>query len=129
MELRELNNNKITVKAGLSNGLLGNAFKTGRGLNSESIEKILNAYPEINAEWLLTGKGEMLKKEEASGIGISGSYEFDKVFTKCIELTRENEDLRCEIERLKNNASSTVGVANVAKQVDTVKRKEVETLK
>ena len=30
-------------------------------MTSESIEKIYSKYPEINIEWLLTGKGEMLK--------------------------------------------------------------------
>lgn len=64
MSVCDLNNNKTTVQAGLSNGLLGNAFKSGKGLNSDSIEKILLAYTNLNAEWLLTGKGEMLKSIE-----------------------------------------------------------------
>ena len=59
-----LNDNKITVKAGLSVGLLGKSRKSTGGLTSESIEKILYSFPGINPEWLLTGKGEMLKKEE-----------------------------------------------------------------
>ncbi len=32
-------------------------------LNSDFLDKILSEIPEINAEWLLTGKGEMLKNE------------------------------------------------------------------
>jgi len=55
-----LNNNKITVQCGLSNGLLGNAFKSGKGLNSDSIEKILYRYPDLNSDWLLTGRGTMI---------------------------------------------------------------------
>lgn len=60
MEIKELNKNKVTVQCGLSNGLLNNAFNTGRGLNSESIEKILKTYTDLNADWLLTGRGDML---------------------------------------------------------------------
>ena len=57
----------MTVTAGLSVGLIGRAIKSKSGLNSDSIEKILCAYPELNPNWLLTGRGEMLitnKQEE-----------------------------------------------------------------
>lgn len=41
----------------------------GKGLKSEiggdKIVKILSVYPEINPTWLLTGKGEMLLKEDS----------------------------------------------------------------
>ncbi|MGV4555828.1 S24 family peptidase [Ornithobacterium rhinotracheale] len=39
--------------------------KKERPLNSDAIENILLIYPETNPEWLLTGKGEMLKDEKA----------------------------------------------------------------
>lgn len=55
-----INNNQMTVAAGLSVGLIGKAIKLKSGLNSDSIEKILCAYPNLNPTWLLTGKGEML---------------------------------------------------------------------
>lgn len=55
-----INNNQLTVNAGLSVGLIGKAIKSKSGLNSDSIEKILCAYPELNPNWLLTGRGEML---------------------------------------------------------------------
>ncbi len=56
-----INYNQITVAAGLSNGLIGKAKSNAKGLTSTNIEKILLAYPELSAEWLLTGKGDMLK--------------------------------------------------------------------
>jgi repressor LexA len=63
MAFRRINNNMLTVTAGLSVGLIGKAIANNSGINSTSIEKILHSYPEINPEWLLTGKGEMLKKD------------------------------------------------------------------
>lgn len=39
----------------------GNAKKTP--LNSTAIENILSEIPDLNTEWLLTGKGEMLKND------------------------------------------------------------------
>ena len=32
--------------------------------SADSLEKLINTMENINAEWLLTGKGEMLKKQE-----------------------------------------------------------------
>jgi len=41
----------------------------GRNLpSSQFIEKLLNAYPELDAGWLLTGKGQMLKSPPAAAI-------------------------------------------------------------
>lgn len=56
-----INDNQLTVDAGLSIGLIGKAKKTGKAMNSSNIEKILNAYPELNPEWLMLGTGEMIR--------------------------------------------------------------------
>ena len=56
-----LNNNKVTVQAGLSVGLLGKAIKNNAGLNSETIDKILHTFVDLNPSWLLNGDGNMLK--------------------------------------------------------------------
>lgn len=42
-----------------------------QALGSDIIERIIAKYPEINAEWLLTGEGEMLKN--TGNISISGN--------------------------------------------------------
>lgn len=61
MTSKGINNNMITVTAGLSIGQIGKAISNNSGINSNSIEKILHAYKDLNPEWLLTGKGSMLK--------------------------------------------------------------------
>lgn len=45
---------------GLSNGTLGAAFSGGRGMRSDNVEKILQTYPELSAEWLMRGTGSMI---------------------------------------------------------------------
>lgn len=60
MDSQGINNNQMTVKAGLSVGLIGSARKKRTGLHSNNIEKILHAYPELNPSWLITGRGKML---------------------------------------------------------------------
>lgn len=65
MENEQINDNQMTVAAGLSNGTIGKA-RAGitKSLNSDNIEKILNAYPNLSPAWLLTGEGSMLKEDK-----------------------------------------------------------------
>lgn len=64
MDLKNLNDNELTVKAKLSIGLIGKAKKSSRrGLYSDTIEKILKAFPEINPVWFISGEGDMFKQE------------------------------------------------------------------
>jgi phage repressor protein C with HTH and peptisase S24 domain len=65
MKYKGLNDNKITVDTGISNGLIGKARVRG-ALSQENISKILYKYSELDANWLLTGKGEMLKSDNTS---------------------------------------------------------------
>lgn len=61
MKNKGINDNQMTVSAGLSVGLIGKAKGSIRGMNAINIEKILLAYPDLNSDWLLTGRGDMLK--------------------------------------------------------------------
>ncbi|MGE4345895.1 MAG: helix-turn-helix transcriptional regulator [Flavobacteriaceae bacterium] len=44
-----------------------------QALSSDVIERIISKYPDINIEWLLTGKGEMLKSDTIKAIPTSNS--------------------------------------------------------
>ncbi|MGD2035091.1 MAG: hypothetical protein PVF73_08560 [Bacteroidales bacterium] len=63
MDSKGINNNRMTVQAGLSIGLIGSARKKKAGLHSDNVEKILKAYPELNPGWLITGRGSMFRNE------------------------------------------------------------------
>ncbi len=63
MTFKGLNANRVTVDAGLSNGLVGRAIKTHKGLHSDTIEKILLAYGDLSPVWLVMGEGEMVKSK------------------------------------------------------------------
>jgi len=47
-------------KSDLSNGYVKSIKKS---LGTEKLDNVLNAFPELNREWLLYGEGEMLKSE------------------------------------------------------------------
>jgi phage repressor protein C with HTH and peptisase S24 domain len=50
---------KFSESAGLSHGLIG-AIKKGTSFGVDKLEKILVIYPDLNVNWLVTGKGSML---------------------------------------------------------------------
>ena len=64
-EFKGLSIRKLEKKIGASNGLIGNAIMKNRDIQSKWMSIIIEIFPEINAEWLLTGKGKMLKKGES----------------------------------------------------------------
>lgn len=94
MEYKGLNDNKITVETGISNGLIGKARKRG-GLSQENISKILHAYADLDANWWFRGEGKMIlgeKKEKNSPI------EWEKIIKSQQELLDFKQH---EIDRLK----------------------------
>ncbi len=58
-ETKGLSIRQFSKSVGISHSLL----KKTTALGSDKLENILSIYPEINPEWLLTGKGNMLKVE------------------------------------------------------------------
>ncbi|QRE03548.1 S24 family peptidase [Flavobacterium psychrophilum] len=53
-----INKNKFYKKTGLSNGFLDKV----KNIGSDKIDKILNSFPEVDPEWLISGHGSMIKK-------------------------------------------------------------------
>lgn len=51
---------------GLGNGTIYKAIKENRGITERVVEKIEKFYPLLNKDWLLHGKGEMLRSGGAS---------------------------------------------------------------
>lgn len=98
MKAEGLNANKVTVAAELSNGLLGKALKTRGSMNSDSVERILCAYTNLSAEWLMTGKGTMYVNDlPGDTFNISNSLNSDSLV---FFLRDRNKELECENRRL-----------------------------
>lgn len=51
------------AQAGLTNGIISTALKRKSDLSWDSVSKIVDTYEDIDIEWLITGKGEMLKSD------------------------------------------------------------------
>lgn len=61
-----------------------------KSLSSDVLAKIVTSYPEINLEWLLTGKGEMISKKE--DISMLKDDEIELKQPQIITVDSHNED-------------------------------------
>lgn len=69
----------------MSNGSFASQLKNNKTIGVDKLENILKKYSEINPEWLLTGKGEMLKSEKLKPIQIQ-DIENDSDFIPLISI-------------------------------------------
>lgn len=122
MKSNGLNDNQVTVKAGLSIGSLGKQRKGSRGLSSDSIAKLLHAYPDLNSDWLILGRGNnnaqetINEKAQQNSAGPPGC-EICRVKDQLIESQRQQietlskfishlEEKKCPDEGQKRKAAS-----------------------
>lgn len=54
---------KFCRKVGLSKQAVNRIINQGSGLNGETIVAIAEAYPNLNLDWFIAGKGEMWKPD------------------------------------------------------------------
>ena len=97
---RNISRYRFYKETGLSNGFLD---KEG-AINSDNCEKICSCYKDINPEWLVIGKGDMVK------YGADDDVErppIDVLVNKIIELTSENTLLKKENETLKTKSTDS----------------------
>lgn len=75
IDYKGISNSKFEIEVGLSNGY----WRKTKSISSSVVEKILRIYSELNPLWVLTGEGEMLKKN--SNEEISSTDEFSSEYT------------------------------------------------
>ena len=61
IQSQQLSQIDFAEKCGLSRGYVNNVKD---GIYQSSLRKISDAFPELNTEWLLMGKGKMYRKNE-----------------------------------------------------------------
>jgi len=86
------------------------------GRNNPSLDfviKVLNAFPEISSEWLLFGKGNMLKDERKKFVS---SYD---LFSETEMKTDDQKQNKTTIETQQDNKSTPVSTSEKDKTVTT----------
>lgn len=63
IDYKKVSINKFSTILGASNSYFNKILRDNNSIGSDKLEKILRTFPEINAEWLLTGQGSMLKEQ------------------------------------------------------------------
>lgn len=109
---------------GASSGTLSRALRNGTDIQSKWVQLIIENYPHYNAEWLLTGKGEMLNFDKiAKNTIVTGDSNFfvggNIVKKGNIKKNTDSNDtahLSAEIEHLK------IVLAEKEKQLDEKER-------
>lgn len=64
----------LEAKIGASKGVLSRAFKNNTDIQSKWLSNIVENYPLYNSDWLLTGKGEMLKSDDAIPLAVKSNH-------------------------------------------------------
>ena len=60
IDFKGLTVSSFEKSTGMSNGSFSSQLKNNKTIGVDKLENILRTYPELNPEWLLTGKGSML---------------------------------------------------------------------
>nr|DAV88475.1 MAG TPA: hypothetical protein [Caudoviricetes sp.] len=80
--LKESNPTKLSKDFSVNQKTLNNQINSDVQLSSSTILLILQAFPDVSAEWLLRGEGEMLKgnqpQQKETTSKICGEFEIDE---------------------------------------------------
>lgn len=85
IDYKGLNKSELERKSGISNGYLAKQFARKADIGESILNGILENCPDISAEWLLTGQGEMLKEEINT---VTKIHKPTKYMDKIIELQK-----------------------------------------
>lgn len=90
---------QVNRTAGLCQGLLTNAFSKKQGLTTSTLERLLIAYPMLNANWLIVGQGKMLLSEEsetANDVSSATSHiqNLQTLQDQCIEMIKQIQQMK-----------------------------------
>lgn len=101
IDYKELSLRSFEASIGFSNGALTSQLKPGKTIGVDKLENILRVYEELSPDWLLTGKGAMLRnKQSESEEKLNEIYEYLKRHTLQLEEKLEKmQELLKEYER------------------------------
>ena len=95
LDFKGISNTNFFKETQIKRGFL-DSDKLKASVSDIFLTKIIATYPEINLEWLITGNGEMLKKEV-----LYATNEVENVANDPGEKLKSNQSLLQEIENLK----------------------------
>lgn len=90
---------QVNRTAGLCQGLLTNAFSKKQGLTTSTLERLLIAYPMLNANWLIVGQGDMLLKDNGdiscdTSTSQSHLQNLQTLQDQCVEMIKQIQQMK-----------------------------------
>ena len=93
---------KISKEIDVSNGYFAKTRAKQGNIGSDIIEKIVSYYTDINVEWLITGKGEMLKTKSE-----------ENVIKKNDNINDNNFDNKPKVQKMLSNKESSYNIVSL----------------
>ena len=101
LDYKGIKKSEFYEKVGISNGILSQ----NNGLSEENLLRILNYFPEINPNWLISGNGSMLRDyNKTDNLVCEQSTPYGSVCKNCIE----KDKLIATLEKLNKSQSRTI---------------------
>jgi len=104
IELKDISLNAFDKSIGMSNGYIGKQIKNKASIGGDIIEKIACVHTDLNIDWLITGKGELLKNsDEVMGKAmptLDVTATATLLLKRVEELSVENYTLKQELDEL-----------------------------
>lgn len=99
--------NEFSQKISLSEGTIRKILKENTSIGSGNLAKIYEIFPELNLDWLITGRGSMFYSQNREQITPSESSDTNKAIAdereRTIQILQEtNANLLKEIDQLRN---------------------------
>lgn len=90
---------QVNRTAGLCQGLLTNAFSKKQGLTTSTLERLLIAYPMLNANWLIVGQGDMLLNDNGdiscdTSTSQSHLQNLQTLQDQCVEMIKQIQQMK-----------------------------------
>lgn len=97
-----------------------------RGLSYEVVDAILRTFPEVSAEWLLRGSGEMLKDTQSPPSAANSDTEpkFSTTSAMYETLIKDRDE---QIEELKAEVNKLIGENNVMREQLGMKERKISS--
>lgn len=108
LEYKGISKNKFYVQTGLSVGFLD----SGNSLVVDKLKKIINTYPDMNLEWVVTGEGSMIKTKQSTASSSALLDIIKEKDTRIEKYIRENERLTIRVKQLEADAPNTVSASS-----------------
>lgn len=109
IDSKDIKVSRFEKSIGMANASFGKSLKSGGTIGADKLENILNTYPELSAEWLLRGEGEML---------LSSTDSVNDIHTKYLE--RKVSDQEILIRELYQQIGMLEAKLNLARKGEIV---------